>query len=76
MKGAPVFVKVDEYKEIVEVLDMVKSKLSEIRQTIAGMNEIREEEDAELSAWNNTVNSIQAKIDTIDRMMFEPEQQY
>ena len=76
MKGAPVFVKVDEYKEIVEVLDMVKAKLSEIRQTISGMNELRDEEDAELSAWNNTVNSLQSKIDSIDKMMFEPEHQY
>jgi len=76
MKGAPVFVKVDEYKEIVEVLDMVKSKLNEIRQTVTSMNELREEEDSELQAWINTVNNIQGKIDSIDKMMFEPEQQY
>ena len=76
MKGAPVFVNVDEYKEIVEVLDMVKSKLNEIRQTVTSMNELREEEDSELQAWINTVNNIQGKIDSIDKMMFEPEQQY
>ena len=36
--GMPVFVKVDEYKEILDVLDMVKSKMNEIRDTFGGIN--------------------------------------
>ena len=76
MKGAPVFVKVDEYKEILEILDMVKSKLGEVRHTISSMNALREEEDAELAAWNNTMNNIQMKIENIDKMLYEPNQDY
>ena len=71
--GAPVFVKVDEYKEILDVLEMVKSKIKEIRETLGGINILRNEEDAELAMWNNTVNEIEKKIENIDRLMFEPE---
>ena len=71
--GAPVFVKVDEYKEILDVLDMVKGKISEIRETLSSINELRNEEDSEVSMWNGTIDDIEKKIEEIDRMMFEME---
>ena len=52
--GAHVFVKVDEYKEILDVLDMIKDKLKEIRTTLGNINALRNEEDAELAMWNST----------------------
>ena len=72
--GMPVFVKVDEYKEILDVLEMIKSKVKEIRATLGDINTLRNEEDAELAMWNNTINEIEKKIEGIDRIMFEPEQ--
>ena len=73
-KGMPVFVKVDEYKEILDVLEMIKGKVNEIRNTLGSINSLRNEEDAELAMWNNTINEIEKKIDGIDKIMFEPEQ--
>ena len=72
--GAPVFVKVEEYKEILDVLEMLKSKVREIRDTLGNINTLRNEEDAELAMWNNAINDIEKKIDSMDRIMFEPEQ--
>ncbi|MBI2654578.1 hypothetical protein HYX02_07285 [Candidatus Woesearchaeota archaeon] len=72
--GAPVFVKVDEYKEILDVLDMVKSKVREIKDTLSSINSLRNEEDAELQAWNTAISEIEKKIESIDQVMFEPEQ--
>ena len=72
--GMPVFVKIDEYKEILDVLDMIKSKISEVRETLGGISSLRNEEDSELSMWNNTISEIEKKIESIDKIMFEPEQ--
>jgi len=72
--GMPVFVKVDEYKEILDVLDMIKSKVGEIKETLGSMNAMRNEEDAELAAWNSTISEIEKKIENLDKIMFEPEQ--
>lgn len=71
--GMPVFVKVDEYKEILDVLDMIKAKIKEARGTLGSINALRNEEDAELAMWNTTIDEIEKKIDGIDRIMFEPE---
>ena len=72
--GMPVFVKVDEYKDILDVLDMVKAKIREIRDTLGSINALRNEEDSELARWNSTINEIEKKVEGIDRIMFEPEQ--
>jgi len=72
--GMPVFVKVDEYREILDVLDMIKGKIKEIRGTLGGINSLRNDEDAELAMWNSTLNEIEKKVDSIDKIMFEPEQ--
>lgn len=71
--GAPVFVKVDEYKEILDVLELIKTKISEIRGTLSGINDLRSEEDGEVSMWNNTIDDIEKKLEEIDKMMFGME---
>ena len=73
-QSAHVFVKVEEYKEILDVLDMIKDKVKEIRENINDIHSLRNEEDAELAMWNATINDIERKINNIDKMMFEPEQ--
>lgn len=72
--GMPVFVKVDEYKEILDVLDLIKNKVREVQDTLGGINTLRDEEDAEIEIWANTIKEIERKIEGIDKMMFEPEQ--
>ena len=73
-RGMPVFVKVDEYKEILDVLDMIKNKVKEIKSTLDSMNSLKNEENAELSMWNNTVMEIERKVEGIDKLLFEHEQ--
>ena len=72
-RGMPVFVKVDQYKEILDVLEMLKGKMNEIHETLAGINKLREEEDAEIMMWNSTISGIEKKIDNMDKTLFEPE---
>ena len=71
--GAPVFVKVDDYKEILDVLDLIKGKVEDIRGTLENLNELRKEEDVEVSKWNKTIDDVESKIAEIDKMMFEME---
>ena len=74
--GAPVFVKVEDYKEILDVLDLIKAKVSEIRHTLGEINTLREQENSELEMWNGAIDDIEKKIENIDKAMFEPEQNW
>ena len=74
--GAPVFVKIDDYKDILDVLDLIKGKLAEAKRTLADINELKNDEDAELELWSSTLNEIENKLDDIDGSLFEPESTY
>ena len=70
---APVFVKIEDYKDILDVLDLIKDRLAEAKRTLADINELKNDEDSELELWGSTLNEIEKKIEGIDRTLFEPE---
>lgn len=71
--GAPVFVRIDEYKGVLEIMGLIKDKLNEARDTLGKINELKNEEDSELEIWNTTLEEIEKKVEQIDKELFEPE---
>ena len=71
--GAPVFVRIDEYKDVLEIMGLIKDKLNEARDTLGKINELKNEEDSELEIWNTTLEEIEKKVEQIDKELFEPE---
>ena len=74
MNGAPIFVKIDDYKEILDVLELIRDKIKGIRTTLGAISTLRNQEEAEIAGWNKTIDDIEKKIEDIDKLMFEPEQ--
>lgn len=74
--GAPVFVKVEDYKEILDVLEMIRARVHEIKQVLDNLKSLRNEEDAELEIWDKAISEIEKKVEGIDKIMFEPEQSW
>jgi len=73
MVEAPVFVKIDEYKDVLDITGMIRNKLDEAKRTLGKVNELKNQEDSELGSWSNALNEIERKIDFIDKALFEPE---
>jgi len=67
MEKAPVFVKVNDYEEVLNLLENVKRKVRESRDVLIKLNELKAEEDRELLAWNESIDEINARIAQIDR---------
>lgn len=77
MRGeAPVFIKIENYKDVLNVMDLIKGKLGEAKRTLADITELKKDEDAELELWNSTLNEIEKRLDDIDGTLFEPESTY
>ena len=72
-KEMPVFVKIDDYKDILEIIGLIKNKLRESRETMTKINQLKNKEDAELESWKNEVDEIEKKVAYIDNTLFEPE---
>ena len=71
--NAPVFVKVDEYKDVLDIVGLLKDKLQEAKGTLGKINDLKNQEDAELEAWSSTLNEIGKKVEYIEKALFEPE---
>ncbi|MBU2560891.1 MAG: hypothetical protein KKD17_01240 [Nanoarchaeota archaeon] len=72
-RQAPVFVKVDEYKDVLDVLDLVKNKIREAKSTVQEINTLKNQEDSELAIWSGEIADIERKVDFIDQTLLEPE---
>ena len=76
MAEAPVFIKIEDYKDVLDVLDLIKDRLAEAKRTLADITELKKDEDAELELWNSTLNEIEKRLEDIDGTLFEPESTY
>ena len=73
LRGAPIFVKIEEYKDILDVMSLVKSKINEAKNTLAKINKLKNEEDMELDEWEASIGDVEKKVEYIDRTLFEPD---
>ncbi|HLC64798.1 MAG TPA: hypothetical protein VJI46_01590 [Candidatus Nanoarchaeia archaeon] len=69
MNELPMYVKVDDYKEVSAAIDAIKAKLEEAKQTLSRLKELKDQEDAELASWESTIADAGAKIDDIDQSL-------
>ena len=72
-ENMPVFIKIEEYKEIMEIIKVVKSKLEEAKRILYKINELMNKEDAELEEWNSNINEIEKRIEEIDSSLLGPD---
>jgi len=73
MEEMPVFVKIEDYKNIVDVLHVSQEKLQTAKALLSKIQELKEEEDAELAAWQAELDDIDERLDHVSRTLLEPE---
>ena len=69
----PVFVKVEEYDEILDLIKQIKEKINESKSILSSINDLKSQEDQQLESWGTTLNEVEKKIDFINHSLNEPE---
>jgi hypothetical protein len=64
-ESKPIFVKIDKYKEILEIVDVVNKKVAGVKQLLTEFEELRTKEEEELSNWEKNLEDITHKIESI-----------
>lgn len=72
-KETPIFVRIDEYKDILDVISLIKAKISESKTILTRINELKNAEDNEIEVWSNELEEVERRINFVDRTLFEPE---
>ncbi|MFH0701102.1 MAG: hypothetical protein V2A62_01560 [Candidatus Woesearchaeota archaeon] len=73
MERMPVFVKVDEYDEVLNLVKLIRKKIDESKETLLKINELKNEEDHQLEMWQNNLAEVEKKVDFIEHSLNEPE---
>lgn len=71
---SPVFVKIDKYRELLDVVDVLQKQVGEVKATLQEIRNLKDEEESELRAWEDGIAEVEEKIGFIDKSLFEPEQ--
>ena len=74
MDRMPVFIKVDEYNDVLNLVKNIRKKLDEAKETLLKINDLKNEEDHQLETWQNSLVEIEKKVDFLDHSLGEPEQ--
>jgi hypothetical protein len=67
-----VFVKIDDYKDVLDVIGLIKDKVSHAKSNVEKIKSIKEREDAELNSWSTRLAEIESKVGEMDKVLLHP----
>jgi len=73
VESMPVFVKIEEYKDLLDIMGLIKEKVKHAKTTLGNINELKNHEDSQLESWKQNIEDVQRKLDMIDNTLFEPQ---
>jgi uncharacterized NAD(P)/FAD-binding protein YdhS len=74
MDRMPVFVKIDDYDNVLELVRAIRKRIDEAKETLGKIHDLKNEEDHQLEMWQNSLAEVEKKVDFIDHSLSEPEQ--
>lgn len=66
----PVYVRLDKFESSIQTFDEIRAKIDEIEKLLMKTKEIKQKEDQELEAWEREIKMVKARIDSVDKTIF------
>jgi hypothetical protein len=61
----PVFVRIDKYKDILSIVDVINKKIISVKQLLGELEELRTKEEEEVTTWEKNMEEIARKIESM-----------
>ncbi len=65
------FVRIDEYKKILDTINSMKSRISDSKELLEKINNTRIEENEEINQWISKLKDIEENLIYVDENIFE-----
>jgi hypothetical protein len=72
-KDTNVFVKVEEYNDLLDIVALINEKIKDARKILGKIYDLKNEEDSELDVWKSSLDDVERKLKYIDQVLFEPK---
>ncbi len=73
MPETPIYVKIEDYKDVLDTVNILKSKISDAKRILEEIQGLKNQEDTELEYWSNNIEEVERKVDLVDKTLFSPE---
>ncbi len=73
MERMPVFVKIDEYDDVLKTMSTLRSRIAAAKTTLIKINQLKQEEDSQLQSWQTALAEIENRLGSITQLLHEPE---
>ena len=67
MEHKEIFVKLEEHGQVKKALDDIRNKIEKAKANLENIKEIKQQEDAKLSEWEQNTQSMKTKIDEVHK---------
>ncbi len=71
-KDQNVFVKLDEYNDLLDIIALINEKINNAREILGKIYDLKNQEDGELDVWKHSLDDVERKLKYIDQVLFEP----
>jgi len=69
-EAEPLFVRIDRFEECSRIFEKIREKMMSIEKMLKDTKKIKEEEEKELSSWENKIKTIKEEIEKVDKEIF------
>lgn len=70
MEQPPLFVKIEQYKELTALLALVDQKIKDASATLDQLKRLKAEEDAQLIAWAASLDDVKARATEMQKTLY------
>ncbi|RME78333.1 hypothetical protein D6774_01475 [Candidatus Woesearchaeota archaeon] len=67
-----VFVKIEDYEDVSEIVDLLRNKVAEAKSTIEHIEALKTQEDQVLDEWKKDITLVESKIDFLNTTLKSP----
>jgi len=71
MDKASVFVKVESYQDINDLMTVIKERLNVARDLLGQLAELKRQEDQELESWRSDLDDVFQKLREVDEVLLK-----
>ena len=71
MENTPIFIKIDDYKDVVDILRLLKVKVKDGKEILGEINTLKNEEEAEIAQWSQELIDVERKLESLERSLFQ-----
>jgi hypothetical protein len=70
-EGAPIYVKVEDYKGVLDIIALVKEKIRDADSILHQISDVKSKEDIEIENWKVSLEEVKVKVSEIDKTLLD-----